>query len=130
MTETMRREGHKALVHTAAASNLGQMLTRSCINDGIGLVNIAVMPEPGGDPVKIGATYIVDSTPTFMDRFDQCAGRNSARLWHFDAIGGGSSPARSDLHGYRPQTAKVYTGTDRACTGSSISMAASTRAVD
>src|SRR3984957_9889705 len=36
MTETMRREGHKALVHTAAASNLGQMLNKICIKDGIG----------------------------------------------------------------------------------------------
>jgi NADPH:quinone reductase-like Zn-dependent oxidoreductase len=40
MTETMRREGHTALVHTAAASNLGQMLNRICLKDGIGLVNI------------------------------------------------------------------------------------------
>src|SRR3984885_236281 len=40
MTETMRREGHKALVHTAAASNLGQMLNRICLKDGIELVNI------------------------------------------------------------------------------------------
>src|SRR6185436_12244887 len=40
MTETMRRENHKALVHTAAASNLGQMLNKICIKDGIGLVNI------------------------------------------------------------------------------------------
>lgn len=40
MTETMKREGHTALVHTAAASNLGQMLNKICIQDGIGLVNI------------------------------------------------------------------------------------------
>jgi len=40
MTETMRREGHKALVHTAAASNLGQMLNKICLKDSIGLVNI------------------------------------------------------------------------------------------
>src|SRR6185437_5642607 len=40
MTETMRREGHKALVHTAAASKLGQMLNKICIKDGIALVNI------------------------------------------------------------------------------------------
>ena len=40
MTETMKREGHKALVHTAAASNLGQMLNKICLEDGIGLVNI------------------------------------------------------------------------------------------
>jgi NADPH2:quinone reductase len=45
MVETMRREGHKALVHTAAASNLGQMLNRICLKDGIGLVNIVRKQE-------------------------------------------------------------------------------------
>ena len=40
MVETMRREGHTALVHTAAASNLGQMLNRLCIRDQVGLVNV------------------------------------------------------------------------------------------
>src|SRR5262249_60147464 len=47
MVETMRREGHKALVHTAAASNLGQMLVRLCKEDGIGLGNIVRKPEQG-----------------------------------------------------------------------------------
>src|SRR3977135_79382 len=41
MVETMRREGHSALVHTAAASNVGQMLSRVCLKDGIPLANIA-----------------------------------------------------------------------------------------
>src|SRR3954463_821642 len=45
MTETMRREGHKALVHTAAASNLGQMLNKICLKDGIGLINIVRSAE-------------------------------------------------------------------------------------
>ena len=45
MVETMRREGHTALVHTAAASNLGQMLNRICLKDGVGLVNIVRKPE-------------------------------------------------------------------------------------
>src|SRR5882762_5314667 len=45
MVETMRREGHTALVHTAAASNLGQMLNRICIKDGVGLVNVVRKPE-------------------------------------------------------------------------------------
>src|SRR5258708_6752574 len=45
MTETMRRESHKALVHTAAASNLGQMLNKICLKDGIGLVNIVRSAE-------------------------------------------------------------------------------------
>ena len=50
MVETMRREGHKALVHTAAASNLGQMLNRICLQDGIGLVNIVRKQERAGGP--------------------------------------------------------------------------------
>ena len=45
MIETMKREGHKALVHTAAASNLGQMLNKICLKDGIGLVNIVRSAE-------------------------------------------------------------------------------------
>src|ERR1700724_1859318 len=68
MVETMRREGHKALVHTAAASNLGQMLNKICLKDGIGLVNIVRSPEQADILRKIGAKHIVDSTaPTFMD---------------------------------------------------------------
>jgi len=67
MTETMRREGHKALVHTAAASNLGQMLNRICLKDGIPLVNI-VRSQPQADILrKIGVKYVVDSkSPSFM----------------------------------------------------------------
>ncbi len=58
MTETMRRENHKALVHTAAASNLGQMLNKICIKDGIGLVNIVRSKEQADILHKIGAKYI------------------------------------------------------------------------
>src|SRR3954465_2207950 len=68
MTETMRRENHKALVHTAAASNLGQMLNKICIKDGIGLVNIVRSKEQADILHKIGAKHVVDSTaPAFMD---------------------------------------------------------------
>ncbi|MDU6671499.1 MAG: NADH oxidase, partial [Bradyrhizobium sp.] len=68
MTETMRREGHTALVHTAAASNLGQMLNKICLKDGIPLVNIVRSAAQAEILRGIGATYIVDSTsPTFMD---------------------------------------------------------------
>ena len=62
MTETMRREGHKALVHTAAASNLGQMLNKICLKDGIGLVNIVRSKEQADLLRKIGAKHVVDST--------------------------------------------------------------------
>jgi NADPH:quinone reductase-like Zn-dependent oxidoreductase len=89
MTETMRREGHKALVHTAAASNLGQMLNRLCLKDGIGLVNIVRSAEQAEILRKIGAKYIVDSTaPTFMDDLTIALVETGATL-AFDAIGGG-----------------------------------------
>src|ERR1044072_9887299 len=68
MAETMRREGHKALVHTAAASNLGQMLNKICIKDGIPLVNIVRSKEQAEILRKIGAKYVVDSSaPGFLD---------------------------------------------------------------
>src|SRR5438128_5119606 len=61
MVETMRREGHKALVHTAAASNLGQMLNRICLKDGIDLVNIVRSDEQAGILRAIGAKHICNS---------------------------------------------------------------------
>jgi NADPH:quinone reductase-like Zn-dependent oxidoreductase len=89
MTETMRREGHKALVHTAAASNLGQMLNKICLKDGIGLVNIVRSKEQADILHKIGAMYIVDSTaPTFMEDLTSALVETGATL-AFDAIGGG-----------------------------------------
>jgi NADPH:quinone reductase-like Zn-dependent oxidoreductase len=89
MVETMRREGHKALVHTAAASNLGQMLNKICLKDGIGLVNIVRSPQQADILRKIGAKHIVDSTaPTFMDDLNHAVGETGATL-AFDAIGGG-----------------------------------------
>src|SRR3979490_627787 len=94
MTETMRREGHKALVHTAAASNLGQMLNKICLKDGIGLVNIVRSPEQADILRKIGAKYIVDSTaPTFMDDLTNALVETGATL-AFDAIGGGKLAGR------------------------------------
>ena len=89
MTETMRREGHKALVHTAAASNLGQMLNKICIKDGIGLVNIVRSKEQADILHKIGAKYVVDSTAdTFMDDLTSALVETGATI-AFDAIGGG-----------------------------------------
>jgi hypothetical protein len=89
MTETMRREGHKALVHTAAASNLGQMLNKICLKDGIGLVNIVRSPEQADILRKIGARHIVDSSaPGFLDDLTGALVETGATL-AFDAIGGG-----------------------------------------
>ena len=62
MVETMKREGHQALVHTAAASNLGQMLNRICIKDGIALVNIVRSAEQVKVLRDLGAVHVLDST--------------------------------------------------------------------
>src|SRR6202050_5448630 len=62
MVETMRREGHKALVHTAAASNLGQMLNKLCPRDGVELVNIVRNPSQVELLRKIGARYVCDAS--------------------------------------------------------------------
>ena len=89
MVETMRREGHKALVHTAAASNLGQMLNKICLKDGVALVNIVRSPQQVEILRKIGAKYVVDSTsPTFMDDLTNALVETGATI-AFDAIGGG-----------------------------------------
>jgi NADPH:quinone reductase-like Zn-dependent oxidoreductase len=89
MTETMRREGHKALVHTAAASNLGQMLNKICLKDGIGLVNIVRSREQADILRKIGAKHVVDSkSPNFMDDLTNALADTGATV-AFDAIGGG-----------------------------------------
>ncbi len=89
MVETMRLEGHTALVHTAAASNLGQMLNRICIKDGVGLVNI-VRSKAQEDLLRgIGAQWVCDSTaPDFLQKLTETIAATGATI-AFDAIGGG-----------------------------------------
>jgi NADPH2:quinone reductase len=89
MVETMRREGHKALVHTAAASNLGQMLNRICIKDGVALVNIVRKPEQEAMLRAAGAKHVCNTTsPTFMADLTEALADTGATL-AFDATGGG-----------------------------------------
>jgi NADPH:quinone reductase-like Zn-dependent oxidoreductase len=110
MVETMRREGHKALVHTAAASNLGQMLNKICLKDGVGLVNIVRNAEQGDILRKLGATHIVDSSaPTFMDDLTNALVETGATL-AFDAIGGGRLAGQilTCMETAVNKTAKVY----------------------
>jgi NADPH2:quinone reductase len=90
MVETMRREGHTALVHTAAASNLGQMLNRICIQDQVGLVNIVRTPEQEALLRAMGARHVCNSgRPTFMTDLTEALVATGATL-AFDAIGGGT----------------------------------------
>jgi NADPH:quinone reductase-like Zn-dependent oxidoreductase len=89
MVGTMRREGHKALVHTAAASNLGQMLSKLCQAQGIPLVNIVRSPAQEAILRDIGAEHVVDSSkPTFTADLTAALVATGATL-AFDAIGGG-----------------------------------------
>jgi NADPH2:quinone reductase len=132
MTETMRAEGHTALVHTAAASNLGQMLQKVCLKDGIALVNIVRSAEQVALLRSLGATYVCDSSaPTFMADLIEALGATSATI-AFDAIGGGklagqiltameaaANKKASSYSRYGSSTHKqvyIYGGLDRAPT--------------
>jgi len=89
MVETMRMEGHKALVHTAAASNLGQMLNKICIADGVELVNIVRKQEQVDILKALGAKYICNSSDeSFMADLTDAIHATGATL-AFDATGGG-----------------------------------------
>lgn len=94
MAETMRREGHTALVHTAAASSLGQMLLRICLADGIPLVNIVRKEEQEKLLRALGAKHVVStSSPTFVNDLTDALAETGATL-AFDAIGGGKLPGQ------------------------------------
>ena len=89
MVESMRIEGHKALLHTAAASNLGQMLNRICIADGVGLVNIVRSQEQVELLKGQGAKYVCNtSAPNFVEDLTKALVETGATI-AFDAIGGG-----------------------------------------
>jgi NADPH2:quinone reductase len=90
MLETMRREGHSGLVHTAAASNLGQMLVKLCITDGVPLVNIVRKPDQEELLRSLGAVHVCNTTsPTFNADLVNALKATSATL-AFDATGGGT----------------------------------------
>ena len=90
MLETMRREGHSGLVHTAAASNLGQMLVKLCAKDGVPLVNIVRKPDQEELLRSLGAVHVLNSaSPSFEADLVVALKATSATL-AFDAIGGGT----------------------------------------
>jgi NADPH2:quinone reductase len=89
MVETMRRENHRALVHTAAASNLGQILQRICLEDGVPLVNVVRKPDQAELLRSIGAPHVCVSTaPAFPQDLTRALVETGATLG-FDATGGG-----------------------------------------
>jgi NADPH2:quinone reductase len=110
MVETMRLEGHTALLHTAAASNLGQMLQKTCINEGVKLVNV-VRSQAQVDILKnIGAEYVCNSSaPTFTDDLADALTATGATIG-FDATGGGSlaSQVLSAMEVAANRSAKEY----------------------
>jgi NADPH:quinone reductase-like Zn-dependent oxidoreductase len=110
MVETMRREGHTALIHTAAASNLGQMLQKICLKDGVALVNIVRSAEQAKILTDIGATHVLDSTAAgFVDALTDALAETGATL-AFDAIGGGklASQILGAMEAALNRTASVY----------------------
>ena len=89
MVETMRDEGHTALVHTAAASNLGQMLNRICLADGVPLVNVVRSADQERLLRDMGAAHVCNlSDADFAARLTEAVAETGATI-AFDAIGGG-----------------------------------------
>jgi len=89
MIETMRGEGHRGLVHTAAASNLGQMLVKLCLEEDVPLVAIVRKPQHAELLRSIGAVHVCDSSsPAFMTELIEALKATLATM-AFDATGGG-----------------------------------------
>ncbi|MEW9856547.1 zinc-binding dehydrogenase [Novosphingobium sp. M1R2S20] len=89
MVETLHQTGERAMVHTAAASSLGQMLVRICAEDGIGLINIVRRPEQVDLLRALGADHVCDSSASdFRAQLARALAETGARV-AFDAIGGG-----------------------------------------
>ncbi|MFJ2991271.1 zinc-binding dehydrogenase [Pandoraea sp. NPDC087047] len=110
MVETMRREGHHAIVHTAAASSVGQMLVKLCQEEGVALVNVVRSEAQVQVLQNLGAKYVLNSTsPTFeADLIDALAATGATLC--FDALGGGpvTGTILSSMEKALGRTAKEY----------------------
>ncbi|MCU1588643.1 MAG: oxidoreductase [Frankiales bacterium] len=117
MVETMKREGHTALIHTAAASNLGQMLVRICLQDGIGLVNVVRRTEQAELLKGLGAEHVVvSSAPTYVDDLAAAVAATGATIG-FDAIGGGDTASELLM---AMETALIASGAPATGYGTSV----------
>jgi NADPH-dependent curcumin reductase CurA len=113
----MRRDGHTALVHTAAASNLGQMLTRICLEDGIGLVNVVRRPEQAELLRGLGAEHVVvSSSDSYTADLADAVAATGATLG-FDAIGGGTTASELLM---AMETALIRNGAEVTGYGTSV----------
>lgn len=92
--ETMRREGFTGIVHTAAASNLGQMLVRLCRAEGVPLVCVVRSAAQAERLRGMGADYVVNSAEADFDAQLTAAIRSTGAMLGFDAIGGGTLAGR------------------------------------
>ncbi len=132
MVDTMRLEGHQALVHTAAASNLGQMLVKICLADGVPLVNVVRKPAQVELLKSLGAEHVVDmSADDAQSALTDAIAATGATIG-FDATGGGKLADRilsameaalmrqgGDFNRYGSSTHKqvyIYGGLERAPT--------------
>jgi NADPH2:quinone reductase len=103
MVDTMRAEGHVSLVHTAAASSLGQILNRICLQDRVQLVSIVRTPEQAALLMGQGALHVCDSSAqSFIEDLDTHILQTRATL-AFDAVGGG------------PLAGQILSAMERAC---------------
>src|SRR6202044_3102665 len=112
MVETMRRDSHSGLVHTAAASNLGQMLVKLCLEEDVPLVNIVRRPEQAELLRSIGAVHVCDSSAaSFKGDLRDAVAATSATL-AFDATGGGTlaSQILSAMEAAASQSASAHVG--------------------
>jgi len=89
MVETMRAEGHKAIIHAAAASSLGQMLNRICMADGIELINIVRKEEQEKLLRDMGAKYVINSSSETFTKDLTAAIVETGATISFDPVGGG-----------------------------------------
>ncbi|MHA3018906.1 zinc-binding dehydrogenase [Mycobacterium sp. BMJ-28] len=118
MVETMRREGHSGLVHTAAASNLGQMLVKLCLADGVPLVNIVRKPEQEELLRSLGAVHVCNSgSSSFATDLTEALKTTSATL-AFDATGGG--PLANQILSAMERAAQATTEQEYSPYGSSV----------
>ncbi len=112
MLDTLRREGHKALIHTAAASNLGQMLNRVCLQDNVPLVNVVRTAEQANLLREAGALHVCNSaSPDFFEQLSGAIITTGATI-AFDATGGGTL-ASTLLSAMEAAASKNMTGYSR-----------------